>query len=342
LAATHPQLNDHFLTNMTQAWNIKYLGVARFALGCHFEFRGEDGNLINTDNYKQQQVQSVKIHQQRFVEDCVKRFGLQDANTHNTPMEMNIYLSSNDTSKAEKEKMQRTPYGELVGSLNWLAVMTRPDISDAVGQLARHLQNPSTKHWEAARHVLRYLKGCPELGPVYKAGLGFKPIVYSDASFQRCPDTLRSTSGMVMILSGGPTSWRSKRQFIIADSTCEAEYMALNDAGKEGIWLKGLYEELDMKLDDAIANIHIKDGNNGSAWLRVLGDNQGSLALATRPVVNNLSKHINRRWHWIRENRMRGEFTLSYIRTQDMLADMMTKPLARMRFCDLRKRIGIE
>jgi hypothetical protein len=233
-AATHPQLNDQFLQQMTHAWKLKYLGVARFALGCHFEFRGEDGNLITTDNYKQQRVQSVKIHQQQFVEDCVRRFGLQDSNTHGTPMEMNLYLGNNDISDTEKKTMQRTPYGELVGSLNWLAVMTRPDISDAVGQLARHLQNPSNKHWEAAKHVLRYLKGYADLGPVYKAGTDFKPNVYSDASFQRCPDTLRSTSGMVVILAGGPISWRSKRQSIIADSTCEAEYMALNEAVKEG------------------------------------------------------------------------------------------------------------
>jgi hypothetical protein len=106
--------------------------------------------------------------------------------------------------------------------------------------------------------------------------------------------------------------------------------------------LKGLYEELDMKLGEATSDIKITDVEKRSDWLRVIGDNQGSLALATRPVVNNLSKHIIRRWHWIRENRTRGEFTLSYIRTQDMLADIMTKPLGSTRFSDLRKRMGIE
>ncbi len=116
--------------------------------------------------------------------------------------------------------------------------------------------------------------------------------------------------------------------------------MALNDTGKEGMWLKGLLEELQLAT---VYTTEIQTGKkqHGADWLQLMGDNQGSLAIATRPVVNQLSRHIHRKWHWIRQNRKNGEFTLKYIPTKDMLADIMTKPLLGPRFSDLRSRIGI-
>ena len=122
------------------------------------------------------------------------------------------------------------PYQELIGSLQWLSSTTRPDIAYAVLSLAKYNSAWTLDHWGHAKHVLRYLKGSMDQGIVYDDSKDNQPYYYSDSDFSQCRTTRRSVTGYTFHLSGGPVSWRSQRQKVVALSTTEAEYMAASEA----------------------------------------------------------------------------------------------------------------
>src|SRR5258708_35386213 len=133
--------------------------------------------------------------------------------------------------------MEHTPYRELVGSLNYLAVVTRPDISFAVGILASFLDCYRDEHWNAAIRVLRYVKGTRDLSLTLGGLSPLSLVGYSDSDFANCRSTSCSISGYTFSLRAGTGSWNSKKQKHAADSSCYAEYIALHHARKELIFL---------------------------------------------------------------------------------------------------------
>jgi hypothetical protein len=152
-------------------------------------------------------------------------------------------------------------------------------------------------------------------------------IGYSDADWAGDIDTRRSTSGYVFLLNGGCISWRSKKQRTVALSSTEAEYMALSEATQEAVWLKAFMRELG---EDA-----------GDGALTVYEDNQGAIALAKNPEFHKRTKHIDIRYHFVREKVEDGQVMLQYCPTQDMLADLMTKPISAPQFVALRTKLGV-
>jgi len=122
-------------------------------------------------------------------------------------------------------------YLSAVGSLQYIAIMTRPDIAHSVGYFARFNSNPGPEHWKALKHLFRYVKGTADHKLTYKGDLASNELflTYSDASHV---DTGRSTAGYVTMIAGGAVGWYSKLQTIVALSTTEAEYMAAVEAGK--------------------------------------------------------------------------------------------------------------
>ena len=150
---------------------------------------------------------------------------------------------------------------------------------------------------------------------------------YSDADWAGDIESRRSTSGYAFMMSGGCISWRSKKQRTVALSSTEAEYMALSEATQEAVWLKVFLCELgEMASDDAI---------------KIYEDNQGSIALAKNPEFHKRTKHIDIRYHFVREKVEEGEVVLQYVSTTDMLADIMTKAITAVQFENLRNRLGI-
>ena len=138
------------------------------------------------------------------------------------------------------------PYAEVVGSLLYLSVCTRPDIAQAVGALARHVGKPTMRHWLALKGVLRYLAGTQDYGLVF-TGSKSSLEVYCDVDYAGDPDTRRSTTGYVFIMYGGVVSWSSRLQPSVALSTAEAEHMAAAAATKEALWLRTLLKDLESQ-----------------------------------------------------------------------------------------------
>ena len=209
-------------------------------------------------------------------------------------------------------------YTSLVGALIYLSICTRPDISQAVGALARFMAAPTTVHWLSAKGVLRYLAGTASYGIHYGEGTSGL-IGYCDADHASDCDTRRSTTGYVFIMNGGAICWSSRRQPTVAASTTEAEYMAAAHAVKEALWLRKLMRDLDLGTDSII----------------IRADNQSAIKLLKNPVSSQRSKHIDTIYHFARERVARKEVTFLYISTNEMIADILTKavPKSKVEFC---------
>jgi hypothetical protein len=224
-------------------------------------------------------------------------------------------------------------YASLIGSLQYLTVATRPDIAYAVNWLASFTANPSFKHYNAAKRVLRYLKGTRNYGITYRdqndrlIGPIDSNIFYgfSDAAFANAEDQ-KSISGYVFLANMGTITWMSKKQNTIALSTTEAEYVALSEAAREAKWLHHLYGELGYAQKEPII---------------LLGDNDGSISLTKNPQFHKRTKHVDLRWHWIRELVNDGLIKITNCTNPQQTADIMTKPLPRPKFNQHVNEIGL-
>ena len=149
---------------------------------------------------------------------------------------------------------------------------------------------------------------------------------WTDADYAACKDTRKSRSGFVYLLNGGAISWGAKQQPVVATSTAESEYVAAFTAAQEGVWLRRMCAELGLTLEGP---------------LQLLGDNQAALAMAGKAADSPRTKHIDVRYHYLRDVVSRGAVKLSYTPSEENAADMFTKPLDSVKFIKFRKMIGV-
>ena len=262
------------------------------------------------------------LHQQQYISQMLSKFGLEDVNTVSTPADCNVKLVKDDHVSKPTDQVA---YQSMVGSLLYVAVGTRPDIAQAVGAVSKFCSNPTEAHKTAVKRIFCYLKKMKNLALKYCKDE--KPVTgYSDADWGGDSDDRHSTTGNVFILAGGAVSWLSKKQAVVALSTSEAEYMALSSAVQEALWLQKLFTNLQMTAKP----ITIKE------------DNQGAIALTQNPITHSKTKHIDIRFHFIREAREDGSVDIIYCPTSEMIADLFTKPIPRGQFEKLRDLLGME
>jgi len=212
-----------------------------------------------------------------------------------------------------------------VGSLRYL-VHTRPDLTFAVGYVSRFIQRPTTEHEQAVKRILRYVAGTSDYG-LHSMCLGAEHFIgYSDSDLAGNIDTSKSTSGTLFFLGKCLINWQSVKQQVVALFSCEAEYIAATTASTQALWLARLLGDLLGRDAEAVE-------------LRV--DSKSALALAKNPVFHERSKHIRIKYHFIRSCLDEGSIKAGYINTQDQLADLLTKSLGRVKFQELRVRIGM-
>lgn len=280
-----------FRDHMNEAYTVKWNEEPALYLGIKIEV----------------QEDSVSIGQSHYIDSILDRFGMTNRSIAKTPVPAKTVFKKNDTAH---DDVANVPYQELIGSLQWLASSTRPDIAYAVSQL-RFNACWSLEHWILAKHVLRYLQGTKDIKITYHHQ-PYTPEIFSDSDFSQCSDTRRSVSGYLLTMSGGPVSWMSRRQNVVALSTTEAEYMAASDAARHVSWLKTFLFDVYFQITTSIA-FYI--------------DNTSAIFNATNEAVKSRSKHVDRRFHYIRDMYERGEIKIHHIPTEEMLADFLTKPL---------------
>jgi len=224
----------------------------------------------------------VFLHQKHYIEAILQKYGMHDANPVATPADANVKLKKDD---GVSKSVDSSTYQSMVGNLLYAAMATRPDIAQAVSVVSKFNANPSVSHLTAVKRVLRYLKGTVNLALKYNQTESRALVGFSDADWAGDQDDRRSTTGNVFLLGGGAVSWLSKKQSTVALSTAEAEYVALSQAAQECVWLRRLLSDLGMDATPVV----------------ILEDNQGAIAIAKNPVDHSRTKHIDIRYHYIRE-----------------------------------------
>lgn len=270
-----------------------------------------------------QNAGGIWLHQKQYIVSMLRKFGLMDAKPVSTPADHNVRLAKNDGNS--KSLQNNKLYQSMVGSLLYCAMATRPDIAQAVGAVSKFCAQPTEAHLTAVKRVLRYLSGTKDLALHYQKSE--KPIVgYSDADWAGDCDDRHSTSGNLFVLGEGAICWASRKQPVVALSTAESEYIALSAAAQEAAWLQKLLSDLNISPQPIV----------------MMEDNQGAIALAKNPVAHSRTKHIDIRFHYIREAQENGLIQIRYCPTEEMLADLLTKPLPRSAFERLRYSLGLK
>ncbi|KAI7946252.1 hypothetical protein MJO29_010779 [Puccinia striiformis f. sp. tritici] len=302
-----------FKTLISARFRMEDLGEAQHILGIKLTRTSKQKLLLNQDTYTQ---------------SILDNYGIPEDRTTSTPMIANTRLIKCSDTDHKAFLQLKINYREALGLLNYLSVSTRPDISFTVSQLSQHLEKPGMLHWKAVLHLLRYLSGTKHHGIILDGSGNLNDIaVYTDADFANCTDDRRSYSGYVTLLGGNLLSWRSKKQQTVSTSTTEAEYRALFEGVQESVWLKYLFNSLDIKFTNKF---------------EIFVDNQSAIALATNPIFQQRSKHIDIIYHWLREVHDTGLIHINYVPTQHMKANMCTKALGRQKHQDIITTLRIQ
>ena len=268
---------------------------------------------------------SISINQPGYIDKLLARFNMTNAKTANTPLEPGCHLLK---ATATDTLCDPTRYQELTGSLNHLAVFTRPDISFAVSKLSQFNTNPTMIHWKAGLHVLRYLKLTRNYCITYKrSSIPTRVFGYADADYGSDPNDRISYTGYVFMSNGGPISWNSHKQSTVAHSTMEAEYMALSDASREAIARKQFGQELQIP----------------SSWkpITILSDNQSALEIAENPANYRRAKHIDIRYHAIRHYIRNDLIIVDFVPSNAQAADIFTKALGPQKHHECIRLLGL-
>lgn len=305
IAGSNQKVIDSVIEHLRDAFEVKAMPVECF-LGFEIH-RKEDGSIF--------------INQAAYARKIQRKFEMEECNALAIPCDPNQILG-----KFEEAEQSTYPYRQLIGSLMYLSVGTRPDISFAVGYVSRYMERPTRVHVEAAKRILRYIKGTEQFGILYEGSGDGQLLGFSDSDYAGCVTTRKSTSGFTFLLDNGIVSWCSERQKSVSLSTMEAEYIAAASAIKELIWLKRLLNEL---LPDQFGNVEF------------FMDNASAENFVKNAQCSKRSKHIDVCYHFIRDEYNKKVFNLEHIPSQEMVADILTKPLARKRFEYLRSLMGV-
>ena len=297
-------------------------------LGSQFAMKdlGPAQQILGMRIIRDRKKKRLWLSQEKYIEKVLNRFNMKDAKSVSTPLAAHFKLSADlcPCDDKEKEEMSKIPYASAVGSLMYAMVCTRPDIAHSVGVVSRFLANPGKKHWEAVKWILRYLKGTSH----HCLCFGNNEIMlegFADADMAGDVNTRKSTTGYVYTFAGAAVSWVSKLQKVVALSTTEAEYIAATEVCKEMLWMQRFLGELGIKQDKYVLHC----------------DSQSAIHLAKNPAFHSKTKHIDLRYHWIRQVLEEGKLQLEKIHTDENPADMFTKILPKTKQELCRRLVGL-
>ena len=298
---------DEFKKSMMMEFEMSDLGKMKHFLGVEVK----------------QSVNGIFVCQKRYAREVLARFGMEESNAVRNPIVPGTKLTKDENG----EKVDATIFKQLVGSLMYLTV-TRPDLMYGVCLISRFMANPRMSHWLAAKRILRYLKGTIELGIFYRRSesSSTRLMAFTDSDYAGDLDDRRSTTGCVFLIGSGAISWASKKQPVVALSTTEAEYIAAAFCACQCVWIRRILEKIGAEEESATI-IHC--------------DNSSTIALSKHPVLHGKSKHIEVRFHYLRELVNGETVKLEYCATGNQVADIFTKPLKLEQFEKLRALLGI-
>jgi hypothetical protein len=262
----------------------------------------------------------IYLSQRKYVLDLLSETGMLGSRPACTPIEQNHRLANDSGEPVDREQYQR-----LVGRLIYLS-HTRPNIAFAVSVVSQFMHDPKTQHMNAVLRIIRYLKGCPGRGLLYRPHGNLKVECYTDADWAGSLEDRKSTSGYCSFVGGNLVTWRSKKQSVVARSTAEAEFRAMAHGICEILWLKILLLELGLFQTKPMI---------------LYCDNKAALDIAHNPVQHSRTKHIEIDRHFIKEKLEKREICMPFVRSSSQLADILTKGLGEKSFSSMCSKMGL-
>ena len=276
----------NIIKKIKKTFRISNCGKANYILGIKIE----------------KQKFNYSISQTQLINEILQKFNITNIRKSKTPCS-----GENKLNKKDNTPFDKTTYKSAVGSLIYLSRCTRPDISFAVGMVARHSENPTMEDWKKVMIIMKYLNYTKDYKITYK-GKG-EIVAYTDSDFAGDPKDRKSTSGFIILMNNDPICWQSKEQTVVATSTAEAEYIATAECTKKVLWLRNLLQEL-FKINKPI---------------KIYTDNLASKITIENGELNNKLKHIEIKFYFNKDNIKNNKINLEYISTEKMLADPLTK-----------------
>jgi hypothetical protein len=300
------KLKNQFITK----WESHDLGEAKEFLGMRI-IRDRSKKILTLD-------------QEDYLEKVIKRFNVNGMKPAKTPMPQG-YIPIISTEAPDPKT--RTAFQQVIGSVLYLMLGTRPDIGYAVIKLSQMSANPTKEHLKRAVYIIQYLLSTRRYKLVYDGSKSDGLQGFCDSDWAQDMNDRRSQVGYVYELAQGSIFWSSNKQKSVALSSTEAEYMALCECVKQAKWVKTMLKELGFNLD------HVP----------IVCDNQGSIFLSSNPVTEKRSKHIDIRYHYIRELVQDSEeIQLQFTPGDENRADLLTKNLGHVKFFKFRAELGLQ
>ncbi|GJU56092.1 retrovirus-related pol polyprotein from transposon TNT 1-94 [Tanacetum coccineum] len=303
-ASTNTAMCNEFANHMTTKFKMSMMGHMSFFLRLQIS----------------QSLGGIFINQSKYASEIIKKYGMLTSDSVDTPMVEKSKLDEDLQGKP----VDATLYRGMIGSLMYLT-SSRPDLIYAVCLCARYQAKPTKKHLNAVKRIFRYLKGTINMGLWYSKDTGMSLTAYADADHAGCQDTRRSTSGSAQFLGDKLVSWSSKKQKSTAISSTEAEYIALSGCCAQILWMRSQLTDYGFQFNK----------------IPLYCDNKSAIALCCNNVQHSRAKHIDVRYHFIKEQVENGIVELYFVRTEYQLADIFTKPLPRDRFNFLIEKLGM-
>jgi hypothetical protein len=300
------------------------------AIAAHYAIKdlGECQWILNMKVIRDRSNRIITLSQEAYIERILNEFNLSECRTHSIPAQTSeLLLPIDNTKPVPLTWDEAATYQSMVGALLYAANVTRVDIAFIVGQLCRYTSKPCRHHYDAAVRVFRYLRGTSAACLIFG---GSKPnsklieiTAYTDANWGSDKQTGKSVSGGLIRFNGDLINWFSKRQKSVAQSSAESEYMALAETIKEVLWYRSIVFEI--------------AGQRICATIKC--DNQAAIKLSANDSIHDRSKHINIRYHFIRDVVNKKRVRIEWIDTKNQQADILTKALTRGLFIDQRNML---
>ena len=313
LAAKNKEIKEAFARSLQTSFTIKDMGMPKWLFNMSIE-----GCDIG-----------VKMAQEKYINKILEKFKMSDAKPTTTPMVVNSSDRQVSDCHGQTDKDAHLPYQSLVGSLLWLANLSRPDIAYAVGKLCQRMSDYTRQDWKKAKRVVRYLINTKQDG--VECDLRNKSTRqqyclygYADADWGSDPnDGRRSTTGYIFYLNTMPVVWSSKRQRTVALSTVEAEFYAICAATQEALYLQQLLQTMNIDVGTVI----------------IYNDNVNAIRMATKERADTRCKHVDIKYMFVRECVANKKVEIRWIQSQYNIADILTKPLSPIKHQELAKRL---
>ncbi|KAG7302945.1 hypothetical protein JYU34_012939 [Plutella xylostella] len=266
---------------------------------------GEVKKYIGMEIHREQNI--LKIKQEKMINKIIEKFGMESCKGVNTPIEV-----TKSKNNEEEDIITNVPYRELIGCLTYISTTSRPDITYATSYLSRYLDKPTKERWIAAKRILRYLKQTASKCLTYIKNKDSQKrlLAYSDADWASDSQDRKSVSGCAIFYCDNLISWFSKKQCTVSLSSAEAEYVAAAMVTSELIYLKGISANFNMDID---------------AYLLV--DNQSAIRMIECNENSKRTKHIDIKFHFVKDAVCNKNIVVSYVSTEQNVADIFTKPL---------------